>query len=54
MLKKLKKLLQGVVTKSTHQSELERFITSKNPTSPAEIEHWVKAFDRNGGRGYGY
>jgi hypothetical protein len=54
MFKKLKKLLQGVITKTNRQSALESFISSKNPTSPAEIEHWVRTFDRQSGGRYGY
>jgi hypothetical protein len=54
MFKKLKELLQGVVTKTNRQSELERFITSKNPTSAAEVDHWVRAFDRMAGGRYGH
>ena len=53
MLKKLKELLQGVVTKSSRQSQIERFIISKNPSTVAEVEYWARFFDRNGGR-YGY
>jgi hypothetical protein len=54
MFKKLKELLQGVITKTNRQSDVEKFVVSKNPSSVAEIEHWVKIFDRTGGRGYGY
>ena len=54
MFKKLKELLQGVITKTNRQSALESFISSKNPTSPAEIEHWVRTFDRQSGGRYGY
>lgn len=53
MFKKLKKLLQGVVTKvETRQSDVERFIVSRNPSSVAEVEYWARIFDRTGGRGY--
>ena len=54
MFKKLKKLLQRVTTKSSHQSAVEQFVISKNPSSVAEVEHWVKVFDRQGGRNYGH
>ena len=54
MFKKLKELLQGVITKTNRQSALESFISSKNPTSPAEIEHLVRTFDRTSGGRYGY
>ena len=57
MFKKLKELLQRVMVAgpSARQNALEQFIISKHPTSPAEVEHWVRTFDRNsaGGR-YGY
>ena len=54
MLKKLKQLLQGVITKSnSYQSAVEQYVASKNPTSIAEVEYWVRHFDRTGGR-YGY
>lgn len=54
MFKKLKELLQGVITKSTHQSELERFVASKSPTSTAEVEHWIRNFERSVGGRYGF
>ena len=53
MFKKLKELLQGVITQTNRQSAVEQFVVSKNPSSVAEVEHWVKVFDRDGGR-YGY
>jgi hypothetical protein len=45
MLTQIKKLLQGVFRNTSYQSDLERFILSKNPTSVAEIEHWSKIYD---------
>ena len=54
MFKKLKELLQGVITQTKPQSAVEQFVVSKNPSSIAEVEHWVRIFDRTGGRGYGY
>jgi|AntAceMinimDraft_12_1070368.scaffolds.fasta_scaffold09922_4 hypothetical protein len=55
MFKKLKELLKRVFAQQSHQTRLEQYIISKNPTSPAEIEHWVRTFDRsNGGSRYGY
>ena len=52
MLKKLKQLLQGVITKVGQQSAVERFIISRNPTTVAEVEHWARVFERTKGRGY--
>jgi hypothetical protein len=45
MLTHLKELLQRVFGTTSYQSDLERFIISKHPTSVAEIEHWTKVFD---------
>lgn len=49
MLTQIKRLLQRVFTSTNinHQSNLERFILSKKPTSVAEIEHWTKIYDLN-------
>lgn len=45
MFTQLKELLQRVFSNMSYQSDLERFILSKHPTSVAEIEHWSKVFD---------
>jgi hypothetical protein len=45
MLTQFKRLLQRVFGTTSYQSDLERFIVSKHPTSVAEIEHWTKVFD---------
>jgi hypothetical protein len=33
-------------TKSSHQQQLDKFITNKNPSTPAEVEHLIKEYDR--------
>jgi len=55
MFKKLKELLQGVITKSnkTYHSAAEQYVISKNPTSVGEVEYWLRAYDRLGGK-YGF
>lgn len=50
-LSKLKAFLRGVFV-ANYQTELDQFITSKNPTTTAEVEHWIRQFDR--GNTYGY
>jgi hypothetical protein len=50
-LLKLKTFLQGVLA-ANYQTELDQFITSKNPTSTAEVEYWIRHFDRNHAHGY--
>jgi len=32
---------------SSYQSRLERYITSKNPTNAAEVEHWQRQYELN-------
>ena len=55
MFKKLKELLQRVVTKSnSYHSAAEAYVTSKNPSSIGEVEYWLRQYDRKGGRGYGF
>jgi hypothetical protein len=50
-LLKLKTFLQGVFV-ANYQTELDQFITSKNPTTMAEVEHWIRQFNRSHRYGY--
>lgn len=48
-------LIKSVIsTKSitVRQNELDRFISSKNPTTPAEVDHWAKEYDRKQSAGW--
>lgn len=46
MLTQIKKLLQRVFSPTTsYQTDLERFIISKSPSTVAEIEYWTKVYD---------
>lgn len=29
---------------SSHQSDIEEFVASKNPKTPADVEHWIKVY----------
>lgn len=55
MLTFLKAFIQKMKTaKSQYQSDIDRYISSKNPTTVGEIEFWLKEYDRkNGGHLYG-
>lgn len=55
MFKILKAFVHKMSTaKSTYQSDIDRFIASKNPTTVGEIEFWLKEYDRkHGGHLYG-
>ena len=37
--------LKGLFTVQSYQDGLDSFIRSKNPTSPGEVEHWIKQYD---------
>ena len=34
-------------TSNSEQSQLERFIISKNPTNAAEVEYWTREYEQN-------
>lgn len=33
-------------TPTTYGEELENFVASHNPTSPADVEYWINQYDR--------
>jgi hypothetical protein len=44
------KLLQWITslfTSWSYQDQLDRFVASKCPTSTADVEHWLKAYNQN-------
>jgi hypothetical protein len=47
LLKWIKSLFVG----ASYQDSLDRFIASKHPTSPSEVEYWIQQYDKrnNGG-----
>jgi len=46
MLLKVFNLIERLFPKNPRQSDIERFIASKQPSSAAEIEHWMQVYDR--------
>jgi hypothetical protein len=44
MFKKLKELLQRVLTRTKKHTDLEEYLSGKNPTNTVELEHWVTAY----------
>ena len=36
----------------TQQSELDAFIVSKQPTTPAEVEYWIRYYDEHTAKGW--
>jgi hypothetical protein len=45
MTKLLEKLKKFLSPKATYQSNLDAFVSSKRPTTVAEVEHWIKIYD---------
>lgn len=41
----LKRLFAG----QSYQDSLELYIASKHPTSPGEVEHWIREYDQHKG-----
>lgn len=39
--------LSEMFPKQDYQSRLENYLKVKNPKSQADIEHWMKEYDRN-------
>lgn len=47
IMTKLLDRLTDILPRSDYQSRLEEFITSRRPTSIAEVEHWERYYYRN-------
>lgn len=43
---KLLEWIKSLFTEQSHQACIEGFITSKNPTTPAEVDFWAREYDR--------
>lgn len=54
MLNKITKIIQKMISPVSRQTELDQFITSKNPQTAAEVDHWAKVFTQTNGGRYGY
>lgn len=52
---KLLSLIKSIIGTNSitiRQNELDQFITSKNPTTPAEVDYWAKEYDRKQSTGW--
>ena len=54
MLNKITTIIQKMIQPVSRQTELDQFITSKNPQSAAEVDHWAKVFTQTNGGRYGF
>jgi hypothetical protein len=39
-------LMAVIFFKKNENSHIESYLESKNPQSPAEVEHWIREYDR--------
>ena len=42
---KLLQWIKSLFITPSYQEGLDRFISSKNPTNTAEVEHWIRLYD---------
>jgi hypothetical protein len=41
--------IKSLFTASSYQDELDVYVTSKHPTTTAEVEHWIRQYDSRKG-----
>jgi hypothetical protein len=46
-------LIKSLFSEKAHQANLDAFISSKQPTSVAEVEHWIRIYDHSTAKGCG-
>ena len=46
LLERIVERLKEIFTEPHYQNRMEQFIASRRPNSAAEVEHYVKAFER--------
>jgi hypothetical protein len=46
------KLLKWLFASPNQQQELDEFIIKHRPTTPAEVDYWVREFDLRKQKGY--
>jgi hypothetical protein len=48
----LLKWIKSLFGVSAYQAELDKFISSKHPTTVSEVEHWIRHYDHKTARGF--
>jgi hypothetical protein len=46
---KLLQWIKSLFEAKSYQDNLDKYVTSKNPTTTAEVEHWIKQYDAKKG-----
>jgi len=50
LLNKITQWFKLVFAPVSLENELDAYITSKHPTTPAEVEYWIDVYDRKKGQ----
>jgi hypothetical protein len=45
-------LIKSLFTAPSHQDALDAFVSSKQPTTVAEVEHWIRFYDQHTAKGW--
>jgi hypothetical protein len=46
------KWIKSLFAEKSYQDNLDNFIASKNPTSPGEVEYWIRQYDSKISKGF--
>lgn len=46
---KLLQWIKNLFTGQSYQDSLDRFVSSKHPETPAEVEYWIREYDTHKG-----
>lgn len=46
---KLLQWIKSLFTVPSYQDQLDSFVASKNPSTTAEVEHWIRQYDNHKG-----
>lgn len=52
IIAQLSKLMAEMFSKQDYQSRLDRYLNGKSIQSTADVEHWVRQFDKNNERNF--
>jgi hypothetical protein len=39
--------IKSLFNERTYQDSVEHYVASKNPTTTAEVEHWIRQYDQH-------
>jgi len=39
--------IKSLFAERSYQTSVEHYVTSKNPTTPSEVEYWIRQYDQH-------